>query len=107
MPILFHERRYPLHKNKEVIAAWLRAMEKYPQPEGAFTTLVDNAVNSDLHGIKLFSAYLVTHEKHGVTLDYWVRFMTEYFDIKGFTYEFSTWSTVEEALKVIGHDLPS
>jgi len=106
MPILFHERRYPLHKNKEVMAAWLRAMEKYPPPEGAFTTLVDNAVNSDKHGIKVFSAYLFTPDKHGITFDYWVRFMTEYFDIEGFSYEFSTWTTIEEAMNIIGHDMP-
>jgi hypothetical protein len=106
MPILFHERRYPLHKNKEVIAAWMKAIEKYPQPEGLFTTLVDNAVNSDMGGIKVFSAYLVSRGKYEAALDYWVRFMAEYFDIEGFAYEFSTWSTIEEAMQVIGQASP-
>jgi hypothetical protein len=59
MGILFHDRQYPAHKNKEVVAAWFRALEKYPQPEGLFTTLIDNAARPTKQGIKIFSAHLI------------------------------------------------
>jgi hypothetical protein len=52
MLIVFIESQYPVHKNKEVLAAWLRAVEKYPQPKGLFTTLVDTAVNLDSHSTR-------------------------------------------------------
>jgi hypothetical protein len=40
MPIIMIENQYPVNKNKEVIAAWLSALEKYPRPEGLFTPLI-------------------------------------------------------------------
>jgi hypothetical protein len=47
MPIVFIENHYPVHKNKEVLAAWLRAIEKYHQPEGLYTNSIDKAVSSE------------------------------------------------------------
>jgi hypothetical protein len=64
MPIMFIENQYPVHKNKEVLAAWFGAIEKYPKPEGLFTTLVDTAVSSDKNGIKVLSAYLINPGKY-------------------------------------------
>jgi hypothetical protein len=64
MPIIFIENHYPLHKNKEALAAWLRAIEKYPQPEGLFTTLVDMAVSNDKNGLKVLSAHLINSGKY-------------------------------------------
>ncbi len=37
MPILMIENQYPVSKNKEVVATWLSALEKYQRPEGLFT----------------------------------------------------------------------
>jgi len=47
-----------------VLAAWLRALEKYPRPEGLFTTLADTAVSSDKKGLKVFSAHLINPGKY-------------------------------------------
>ena len=106
MPIIFIENHYPLHKNKEVLAAWFGAIEKYPQPEGLFTTLVDTAVSSDKNGLKVLSAYLITPGKYEEASAYFEKFMTEFFDIEGYSYEFSNWSTIEEALTSIGQQPP-
>ena len=106
MGILFHDRQYPAHKNKEVVAAWFRALEKYPQPEGLFTTLVDNAARPTKQGIKIFSAHLISPGKYEETVNYWGKFMTEFYDIEGFVFEFRVWSTIEEALSVIGQEGP-
>jgi hypothetical protein len=107
MGILFHERQYPAHKNKEVVAAWFRALEKYPRPEGFFNTLIDNAAIPTKQGIKIFSAHLILPGKYEETVDYWGRFMTEFYDIEGFVFEFRVWSTIEEALSVIGQEGPA
>jgi hypothetical protein len=32
--------------------------------------------------------------------------MTEFFDIEGFSYEFSNWSTIEEAMESVEEKLP-
>jgi hypothetical protein len=106
MSILFSESRYPLHKNKEVLTAWFRAIEKYPIPEGLFTTLVDKAVSSDQKGLKVRSAYLISPGKSDETAAYFRKFMTEYFDIEDYTYEFTTWSTIEEAMDSIETPMP-
>ena len=106
MPIIFIENQYPLHKNKEVLAAWLGAIEKYPQPEGLFTTLVDTAVSSDKKGLKVLSAHLINPGKYEEAAAYFHKFMTAFFDIEGYSYEFSNWSTIEEAMASIGEKLP-
>ena len=106
MPIIFIENQYPLHKNKEVLAAWLRALEKYPRPDGLFTTLVDTAVSSDKNGLKVLSAHLINPGKYDEASAYLRKFMTEFFDIEGYSYEFSNWSTIEEAMESIGQQTP-
>ncbi len=106
MPIIFIENQYPVHKNKEVLAAWLRAIEKYPRSEGLFTTLVDTAVNSDKNGLKVLSAHLINPGKYEEASAHFRKFMTEFFDIEGFSYEFSNWSTIEEAMESIEEKMP-
>jgi hypothetical protein len=32
--------------------------------------------------------------------------MTEFFDIEGYSFEFSNWSTIEEAMESIGEKVP-
>jgi hypothetical protein len=100
------ENQYPVHKNKEVVATWLSALEKYPRPEGIFTPLIETAVSSDFNGIKVMSAYLVTPGKYEETSAYLRTFMTAFFDIEGYAYKFSTWSTIEEAMESIGEKAP-
>jgi hypothetical protein len=101
MPILFIKSQYPTHKNKEVLAAWLGAIEKYPQPEDLFTTLVDTAIRSDKKGLNTLSAYLINPGKYEETAAYFTKFMTSFFDIEGHCYEFNNWSTIEEAMGAI------
>jgi len=106
MPILMVENQYPVHKNKEVVAQWLSALEKYPRPEGLFTPLVETAVNSDFNGLRVLSAYLISPGKYEEASEYFRNFLTSFFDIEGYTYKFSTWSTIEEAMESIGQTAP-
>jgi len=106
MPILMVENQYPVSKNKEVLAAWLSGLEKYPRPENLVTPLIENAVSSDFNGLKVMSAYLFDPVKYKEVSAYFREFMTSFFDIEGYAYKFSTWSTIEEAMESIGEKAP-
>ena len=106
MSIIFVQSHYPAHKNKEVLKTWLGAVEKYPQPEGLFTTLVDTAVSSDKNGLKVLSAYLINPGKYEESMAYLIKFTAAFLDIEGFVYEFNNWSTIEEAMGAIEIQTP-
>ncbi len=106
MPIVFVESQYPSYKNNEVLEVWLTAIEKYPKPEGLFKTLVDSAVSSDKNGLKVCSAFLVKPGKYDETSAYLRKFMTAFINIKGYSYEFKNWATIEEAMESIEVDMP-
>jgi hypothetical protein len=106
MPIVFVENQYPVSKNNEVLAAWFRAVEKYPRPDGVLTTLVDTAVRGEKDGLRVLSAHLISPGKYEEAMSYLMKFITEFFNIEGYSYEIKTWSTIEEAMTAIGQQAP-
>jgi hypothetical protein len=106
MPIFCIESQYPPHKNKEVLETWLGAIQKYPQPEGLFKTLIDTSIGVDKKGLKVRSAYLISPGKYEETAAYFRKFMTSFFKVEGYRYEFSNWSTIEEAMETIEVPVP-
>jgi hypothetical protein len=107
MPIVMINSHYPPNKNKEVLTAWFRAIEKYPQPKELFTTLIDTAVRADKNGINVVSAYSITPGKYDEAVAYLMKFRTEFFDIDGYAYEFINWATIEEAMASLGQKPPA
>ena len=55
---------------------------------------------------KVLSAHLINPGKYEEASAYLHKFMTEFFDIEGYSYEFSNWSTIEEAMESIGQQAP-
>ena len=106
MPIIVIDNRYPHHKNKEVVETWLKALEKHPRPEGLFTPLVETAVKSSKNGLRVLSAYQTNPGKYEEAAAYFSKFMAEFFNIKGYSYDFSTWLTIDEAMESIGQKAP-
>ncbi|MBT3177641.1 MAG: hypothetical protein HOG03_02275 [Desulfobacula sp.] len=106
MPIIFVESHYPMHKQNEVLETWLGAIQKYPKPEELFTTLIDTAISSDKKGLKVLSAYLINPGKYEEASAYFRKFMTAFFDIEGYVYEFNNWATIEEAMEAIEAPMP-
>jgi hypothetical protein len=106
MPIIMVENQYPVNKNQEVLAAWMAGLEKYPRPDGLVTPLIETAVGTDLDGLRVLSAYLVQPGKYEEASAYFRKFMTSFFDIEGYAYQFSTWATIEEAMESIGEKPP-
>lgn len=64
------------------------------------------AVNSDLKGLRVLSAFLISLGKYEEATTYFRKFLTSFFDIQGYSYEFSTWPTIEEAVESIGEKVP-
>jgi len=107
MPILCVESHYPPHKNQEVLETWMGALQKHPQPEGLFKTLIDTSIGVDKNGLKVRSAYLINPGKYEEAASYFRKFMTSFFKVEGYTYEFSNWSTIEEAMEAIEVPVPN
>jgi hypothetical protein len=63
-------------------------------------------VNSDKNGLKVLSAHLISPGKYEQASAHFRKFMTEFLDIEGFSYEFSNWATIEEAMESIGQKPP-
>jgi hypothetical protein len=106
MPIIVIDNLYPHHKNKEVVETWLKALEKHPRPEDLATPLIETAVRSSKDGLRVLSAYQTNPGKYEDAAAYFAKFMTEFFEIEGYSYDFSTWMTIDEAMGSIGQKAP-
>ena len=106
MPIIVIDTQHPHYKNKEVVETWLKAIEKHPRPEDLFTPLIETAVKSSKGGLRVLSAYQTNPGKYEEAAAYFANFMTEFFGIEGYSYDFSTWMTIEEAMGSIGQKPP-
>jgi hypothetical protein len=106
MPIIVIDSQYPHHKSKTTVEAWLKALEKHPRPEGLVTPLVETMVKSSKDGLNVFSAYQTNPGKYEEARAYFAEFMTEFFDIEGYSFDFSTWMTIDEAMASIGQKAP-
>ncbi|MGD8993090.1 MAG: hypothetical protein PVI00_16655 [Desulfobacterales bacterium] len=98
--------QHPHYKNKEVVETWLKAIEKHPRPEDLFKPLIETAVRSSKDGLRVLSAYQTNPGKYEAAAAYFAHFMTEFFEIEGYSYDFSTWMTIEEAMGSIGQKPP-
>jgi hypothetical protein len=106
MPIIVIDTQHPHYKNKEVVETWLKAIEKHPRPEDLFKPLIETAVRSSKDGLRVLSAYQTNPGKYEAAAAYFAHFMTEFFEIEGYSYDFSTWMTIEEAMGSIGQKPP-
>jgi hypothetical protein len=106
MPIIVIDNLYPINKNGQVVKTFLKAIEKHPRPEGLFKPLIETAVRSGKDGLHVFSAYQTNAGKYDEAAAYFAKFMTEFFEIEGYSYDFSTWMTIEEAMESIGQKAP-
>jgi hypothetical protein len=102
MPYLITESIYPLNKADETAKIYMKVLEKFPPDEAPGNELVPAAVTTTKNGIKGLSILEVKQEKLYEAYDRQSNAMVMFRDIEGFNYKVRVWSTVEEALKVIG-----
>jgi hypothetical protein len=63
-------------------------------------------VKSSKDGLNVFSAYQTNPGKYEEARAYFAEIMTEFFEIEGYSYDFSTWMTIDEAMGSIGQKAP-
>jgi len=102
MPYVITRCWYPLHKAGEPGKKYLEVLEKYPADESLGKELVPVAVTSSKEGIETLSVREVERQKVGDALERERKMMAEFRTIEGFAFEIKTWSTVEEAMEMIG-----
>ena len=102
MPYMIARVWYPPAKADEVAKKYLEVMEKYPPDESIAKSVVPAAVKSSQEGLESLMIDAVERQKVGDAYNRAIRMMIEFRNIEGFKYEVKIWSTVEEALDVMG-----
>ncbi len=67
----------------------VKALEKYPRPEGLVTPLVESAGTSEKCGLRVLSARQINLGKYKEAVAYTAKFMAEFFDTEGLYHHYS------------------
>jgi hypothetical protein len=102
MPYMIARTWYPPNKSDEIAKKYLEVMEKYPPDESIAKTVVPAAVKSSQEGLESIMIDEVERAKVGDAYKRAISMMIEFRNIEGFRYEVKIWSTVVEALDVMG-----
>ena len=97
---------YPPDKQDEVVKTYFEAMEKYPPDESLGKLILPLGVRSTKDGIKVISIHEVTKGKYEEFANRIGQFMMMFSDIEGYRWESETFLSGEEAMSVIGKEMP-
>ncbi len=97
---------YPPDKAIEVATKYLEVLQKFPQ-ESFEKPLVAAAASAVKDGIKVISITEVEKGKYEEALSLTAKRNVEYFGIEGYRFEIETLLTIEEALPLVGLEMPS
>ena len=97
---------YPPDKAVEIAKKFVEVMQKYPQ-ESFEKPLVLAAASSVKDGLRSISITEVEKGKYEEAMDLIARREVEYFGIEGFRFEIETLLTIEEAMPLVGLEMPS
>ncbi len=97
---------YPPDKATEVAKKFIEVMGKYPQ-ESFEKPLVLAAASSVKDGLRSISITEIEKGKYEEAMDLIARREVEYFGIEGYRFEMETLLTIEEAMPLVGLEMPS
>jgi len=106
MPYIVTLVRWPGESTAEMVKKAIEVTKKFPPDDSLGETIVPNAVNADMNGIKSLSVTLVKKGKLEETLLRSRSIANMYLTIPGFKYSIETWATIEEAYTSIGQTPP-
>ncbi len=106
MPYLVSFSRWPGESTVEMVKKAIVVDKKFPPDESLGETLVPNAINADMDGIKSISVTLVKEGKLEEAIRRSMAMANMYLTVPGFKYSIETWSTIEEAYSSIGQSPP-
>ena len=107
MPYIIVTSLYPSDKATEVGKKYLEAISKYPPNENLATQLVPAAVKAAHQGIHVLGISEVKKGKLEEAYTYLVSMMAMFQSIQGFEYKVDVYLKVEEAMGIIGMNLPT
>jgi hypothetical protein len=107
MPYLIVTSLYPSDKATEVGKKYLEAISKYPPNENLAAQLVPAAVKGTHQGIQVLGISEVKKGKLEEAYTYLVSMMAMFHSIQGFEYKVDIYLKVEEAMGIIGMNLPT
>lgn len=97
---------YPSDKATEVAEKYFEALQKYPIDENQVKELVPAAVKSTNQGLRVMGVLEVKDGKLEDALKRLANFMAMFQPIPGFEYTIETNFTVQDALGILGMELP-
>ena len=106
MPYLVTTSTYPSDLATAVAERYFEALQKYPVDENQVKELVPAAVKSTNQGLKVMGVWEVKEGKLEGALKRLTDFMVMFQTIPGFEYTIDTNWSVEEALGMLGMELP-
>jgi len=106
MPYLVITSLYPSHKADEVGKIYLEALSKYPPDENLGTQVVPSAIKTTHQGIKGIGISEVKKGKLEEAISYAMNFMAMFLNVEGFEFTMDHYLTIDEALAVIGMNVP-
>jgi hypothetical protein len=102
MPYIITTSLYPSDKVPEVAKRYMDAITKYPPDDNLGTLVVPAAVKTTLDGVRTIGIIEVKKGKFEDAMTRVMAMMSMFISIQGFEYTIESYSTVEEAMKVIG-----
>jgi len=105
MPIVITTFAYPSHKQNEIVKRYLQVRKKYPLDESLGEN-VASPVKVTTDGIRVLNIIIVKEGKLEEVLKNRQKDNQQYMDIEGFEFSFEVWSTFEEALGIVGLEIP-
>jgi len=97
---------YPPDKAVEVAKKFLEVMQKFPQ-ESFEKPLLLGGVTSVKDGIRVIAITEVEKGKYEEALNLEAKRLVEYMSIEGYRFEMETLMTTEEAMPLLGLEMPS
>ncbi len=94
--------RWPGESTAEMIKKGIEVDKKFPPDDSLGETLVPNAINADMDGIKSLNVTLVKEGKLEAIRRRALAMVNMYLTVPGFKYSIETWATIEEAYTSVG-----
>ena len=106
MPYLVSFIRWPGESTLDIVKKAIEVDKKFPPDDSLGETLVPNAINADMDGIKSLNVTLVKEGKLEEIRKRAMAMVNMYLTVPGFKYSIETWATIEEAYTSIGQTPP-
>jgi len=106
MPYIVTLVRWPGESTAEMVKKAIEVTKKFPPDDSLGETIVPNAINADMDGIKSLNVTLVKEGKLEETRRRAMAIVNMYLTVPGYRYSIETWATIEEAYTSIGQTPP-